>query len=115
MPTRSPRVCSKAGCGKAAHGRYCAAHQDEGKAYDRRRGSAAKRGYGRRWREYTRWFLAQPENRLCKCGCGRLSREVDHIKAVSGPDDPRFWDPTNHQGLTKECHSRKTMGEMRGG
>lgn len=112
MPSRPPRPCPK--CGTATTGRYCERHTGEARRYDRERGSAAKRGYDRRWRKYTAWFLAQPENRICRCGCGRLSREVDHIKPVTGPDDPMFWEPTNHQGLTHECHSRKTASENGG-
>lgn len=41
-----------------------------------------------------------------------MSKEVDHIIPVDGPNDPRFWDHKNHQGLTHECHSRKTMIEI---
>lgn len=115
MPSKSPRVCNKPGCGVPTMGGYCERHKGEVLRYERERASAAKRGYGRRWRRYAKWFLAQPENRICKCGCGRLSSEVDHIEPVNGPDDPMFWEPTNHQGLTHECHSRKTMKELRRG
>lgn len=94
-------------------GRYCPTHTQEPKRRDRERLDATKRGYGSRWRKYRAWFLGQPENRLCACGCGRLSREVDHVVPVSGPEDPLFWEQSNHQGLTHECHSRKTMTEMR--
>ncbi|WEG14915.1 HNH endonuclease [Pullulanibacillus sp. KACC 23026] len=44
---------------------------------------------------------------------GRLepSRHTDHIKPVSGPNDPLFWDPNNHQALCVSCHSTKTAKE----
>lgn len=45
---------------------------------------------------------------ICACGCRQPAEEVDHIIPVTGPDDPLFWEPSNHQGLTKACHSRKT-------
>lgn len=114
MPSRSPRVCNKPGCGRKTLGKYCEkCEPTERNSYDRTRGSSTERGYGRRWREYALWFLNLPENRICKCGCGRMSKEVDHIVPISGPDDPLFWESSNHQGLTKECHSEKTMRETR--
>lgn len=113
MPSRPMRACNKPGCGRATTERYCDQHQELPRRHDLERPSAAKRGYDRRWRKYVKWFLAQPEHRICACGCGRLATEVDHIKPVSGPDDPMFWSGSNHQGLTHECHSRKTMSEMR--
>jgi 5-methylcytosine-specific restriction protein A len=39
------------------------------------------------------------------------SEHVDHIKPVSGPGDPLFWEPTNHQALCQSCHSIKTARE----
>ncbi|WP_269448179.1 HNH endonuclease [Lentibacillus sp. JNUCC-1] len=33
--------------------------------------------------------------------------EVDHIVPHRGDRD-LFWDPNNHQGLCKSCHSKKT-------
>jgi 5-methylcytosine-specific restriction endonuclease McrA len=35
------------------------------------------------------------------------SEVVDHIKEVSGPYDPLFWDRSNHQALCFECHEKK--------
>ena len=40
--------------------------------------------------------------------CNRASCDVDHIKAVDGPNDPLFWETLNHQALCHSCHSRKT-------
>lgn len=37
--------------------------------------------------------------------------DLDHIEAVDGQSDPKFWDTTNHQGLCKECHGMKTAAE----
>jgi 5-methylcytosine-specific restriction enzyme A len=79
-----------------------------------RRPTAARRGYGHQWAAYSRAYLARPENRLCRCGCGKRSQHVDHIQAVSGPADPLFWEPSNHQPLTHGCHTRKT-NRMDGG
>jgi 5-methylcytosine-specific restriction protein A len=83
-------------------------HRPSGhRTYDQQRGSAAARGYGYRWRIYRRWFLRR--NPLCSCG--QAATDVDHIKAVSGPDDPLFWEPSNHQPLCHPCHSAKTRRE----
>jgi 5-methylcytosine-specific restriction protein A len=43
--------------------------------------------------------------------CHAPAEHVDHVEAVDGPDDPRFWDPTCHQPLCASCHSRKTATE----
>lgn len=81
------------------------------KVHDQQRGSAHSRGYTRRWQAYSGWFLSQEENALCACGCGNPSEETDHIQPVTGPDDPLFWNPDNHQGLCGDCHKRKTIRE----
>lgn len=75
------------------------------------RPNSAARGYGSRWRKYRLAFLSR--HPVCACGCGHGATDVDHIKPVDGPDDPLFWDPKNHQPLTHECHSRKTMAELK--
>ena len=80
------------------------------KIIDRQRPSAARRGYGRRWQRYRLSFLA--EHPICDCGCGHPSTDLDHIIPATGPDDPLFWDPDNHQALTHKCHSKKTMKEV---
>jgi 5-methylcytosine-specific restriction endonuclease McrA len=43
---------------------------------------------------------------------------IDHIVPVTGPDDPRFWDMSNHQALCSRahgCHDRKRQREGRTG
>lgn len=72
------------------------------------RPSAHRRGYGRRWREYALGFLMR--NPVC-AECGRKALHVDHLRAVSGPDDPEFWLEENHRSLCPSCHSRKTVRE----
>jgi 5-methylcytosine-specific restriction protein A len=73
--------------------------------YNRRRGSAASRGYGSRWRRLRRMIL----NRQPICArCPAAATEVDHImpRAAGGGDDD-----ANLQGLCKSCHSAKTASE----
>ncbi len=80
------------------------------------RKTVAQKGYGSRWTEYSKRF--RHNNPLCaEClKMGRLTSvehggHVDHIKAVSGPNDPLFWDTANHVSLCRPCHSRKTAQE----
>lgn len=96
------------------------------KALERPRGANA-RGYTYRWQQYRkRWLEQHP-----LCGdtlngssdewseCARRKRvtlgtDVDHIQRVTGPDDERFWDQTNHETLCHTCHSLKTARESHG-
>ncbi|MGE4163880.1 MAG: HNH endonuclease [Vicinamibacterales bacterium] len=104
---RARRVCHVPGCPAFEP---CPAH---GAANGR--GTPAARGYDRRWREYSERFRrANPDCRLC----GQQGRKVpcalvDHIEPVSGPSDPGFWDPANHQALCRPCHATKTKVEGR--
>jgi 5-methylcytosine-specific restriction enzyme A len=78
------------------------------------RASAAKRGYDRRWRAYRLAFLAShPLCLMCEVEDGLYvaATEVDHVQAVSGPEDPKFWDASNHRPLCKRHHSLKTAQE----
>jgi 5-methylcytosine-specific restriction protein A len=81
---------------------------------ERQRPSAARRGYGPRWRRARTVFLAR--HPLCvRCQAkGRLepSTVVDHIVPHRG-DQKLFWDESNWQGLCKLCHDAKTAREGR--
>jgi 5-methylcytosine-specific restriction protein A len=83
---------------------------------DRRRPSAARRGYGPRWRRARAAYLAR--HPLCvPCeSAGRLvaATVVDHVVPHRG-DDRLFWDEDNWQGLCKRCHDGKTAREGRWG
>ncbi len=116
MPRRSPRGCAQPGCPELAYdGRYCEEHQREREErYDAKRGSAAKRGYGRRWRKLRKMFLnahplcADPFGVHAAAGEIVQATQVDHIKPkrAGGRDS---WD--NLQALCDSCHSRKTALE----
>ena len=77
-----------------------------------RRPNSYRRGYSTdRWITYRKRFIVK--NPFCR-SCLKRGREVptyavDHIKRVNGPEDPLFWEPTNHQPLCRSCHSRKTV------
>ncbi|HEY3363938.1 MAG TPA: HNH endonuclease signature motif containing protein [Symbiobacteriaceae bacterium] len=105
------RPCTTPGCPNLTQGGPCPEHA---KKRERDRGSAAERGYDARWQRYRKWFLAQPENALCRIclqsGTVTASTVVDHIKPHKG-DYELFWDPTDHQGTCKPCHDSKTARE----
>lgn len=112
MPRRPDTPCARPGCPAKGTGRFCAEHaRQRAQSYDRNRPSSTARGYDRRWRRYRSYFLSQPEHVVCACGCGQVATDVDHIQPVTGPDDPLFWDASNHQALTHACHARKTALE----
>ena len=92
---------------------HCEAHKQQTRRQeDQRRGSAASRGYGHRWRQAREGYLrAHP---LC-VECERQGRltpatDVDHIKPHKG-DRTLFWQSSNWQSLCATCHSTKTARE----
>jgi 5-methylcytosine-specific restriction enzyme A len=83
---------------------------------DRQRPSAARRGYGPRWRRARAAYLARhPLCVRCKA-VGRLAPAavVDHVVPHRG-DQRLFWDTSNWQGLCKPCHDAKTARDGRWG
>ena len=118
MPRSAPHPCGKSGCPNLVHGRYCAPHQREADlAYTQARGTVAQRGYGAAWAAYSRSYRQQhPRCVACLArGVHTPTACVDHITPVSGPRDPLFWEPSNHQSLCLSCHSTKTVTEDRRG
>ena len=115
MPTKPLRPCRHAGCNKLTRNGYCEIHE---KLYRKttqskdNRESSAKRGYGRKWRNESKLYLA--ENPWCKscmvAGRRVPATEVDHIIPHKG-DKKLFWDRKNWQGLCSSCHSKKTSRE----
>jgi 5-methylcytosine-specific restriction enzyme A len=83
---------------------------------DRQRPSAARRGYGPRWRRARAAYLER--NLLCvRCReVGRLeaATTVDHIIPHRG-DQTLFWDEENWAAICKRCHDVKTVREGRWG
>lgn len=112
MPMRAPRLC---GCGRVVQtGQRCSvcavARQRQAET---RRPSARERGYDSKWDKERAEYLARPENRLCRCGCGRNADMVDHIIPHRG-DKKLFWDRKNWQPLaTSPCHASKKQRQER--
>lgn len=115
MPSRAPRVCGHC---NTLHdpGEACpvaAARARERKArHDAQRPSAASRGYDADWRRESKAFLAEPANRYCACGCGRLADMVDH-KVPHRGDRKLFWDRRNWQPLNHHCHNSTKQRQER--
>ena len=115
MPTAPKSPCAHPGCPKLTElgVAFCGAHRGQRRRiYDRQRGSAAKRLYGRAWQRARAAFLNR--HPLCVV-CASEDRttaatEVDHIKPHGG-DLILFWDRENWQALCKSCHSSKTADE----
>lgn len=120
MPDRAWRPCARsyAGCPNLTKGTYCEECEPKfGKAaQDRARGSAASRGYGRKWQVESQAFLR--EHPFCMCEECRvkpeeerdLSEVVDHITPHCG-DQKLFWRRSNWQAMSKRHHDRKTALE----
>ena len=89
------------------------------RSYDnRRRPSAARRGYDNRWQKLRlRKLATQPicENPAKRRGCTDLATEIDHIIPFQGREDPLRLDWGNLQSLCKSCHSSKTRIEQNDG
>jgi len=106
MPTRPP-VHRPPGWRSAAEVR---------RELDRQRPSAARRGYGPRWRRARAAFLAlHPLCASCQAE-GRLAAAtvVDHVVPHRG-DPVLFWEESNWQSQCKLCHDAKTAREGRWG
>jgi 5-methylcytosine-specific restriction enzyme A len=86
------------------------------RALDRQRPSAARRGYGSRWRRVRDAFLAR--HPLCSAceAAGRVvpATVVDHVLPHRG-DQRLFWDERNWTAMCKRCHDAKTAREGRWG
>ena len=100
MMPQAPRVHRPAYLGTVEE-----AEQARQKDLNRRRGSAASRGYGHRWRKASVGY--RRKHTLCVCCLARFSRTttaelVDHIVPHKG-DMKIFWDRSNWQSLCDNC------------
>jgi 5-methylcytosine-specific restriction protein A len=116
MPSVPKRPCTYPGCGALVSATRCDKHRSVGaKQYDKQRGSSAQRGYGYRWQKASAAFLlAHPLCQCAECREGQLrvrpSQVTDH-KIPHRGDMRLFWDSTNWQAMSKDCHDKKTASE----
>ncbi len=122
MPHAPLTPCAEPRCPTLVTKGRCALHRRQ---VEQRRGSAYSRGYTKRWQAYrATWLSHYPlcgdgltgtQDSQCKAqGRVAAAKDVDHIQRVQGEDDPRFYDPMNHQSLCHACHSAKTQRENEG-
>lgn len=107
MPSKPFKPCSKTGCPRLTRERFCEDHIQLANKYDQYRESAAKRGYGAKWRRARAGYLAN--HPIC-ARCGDIATVVDHITPHKG-NMALFWNTGNWQPLCKPCHDRKTVKE----
>ena len=83
---------------------------------DRTRPSAARRGYGTRWRKARQAYLARHRWCVMCKAAGRMepATVVDHVVPHRG-DQQLFWDEGNWAPACKPCHDAKTAREGRWG
>jgi 5-methylcytosine-specific restriction protein A len=112
MPRRAARLCAFPSCPEIVEvGGYCAEHRPVEK-----RGSAAKRGYGRQWQKVRKRQLSVSP--LCADPRGRhvgrvvVATEAHHMIALRNGGTNHL---SNLQSLCKPCHSYETVRETRGG
>ena len=114
MPHKAGRNCTTLGCAGIVQAGRCSVCGPTGRGaqreYDQRRGSAAARGYDRRWQKIRLMHLrANPLCVMCLAeGRTTLATDVDHIvpRRQGGTDAP-----SNLQSLCHSHHSQKTAGE----
>lgn len=108
------KTCSVSGCPELVPTGRCTEHTRQA---DRRRGSAARRGYGTRHaKSFREGVLAK--HPYCVLGCGRKAAHADHwpldrqtlVLRGMDPDDP-----ANGRGLCHPCHSSETARHQPGG
>ena len=115
MLMKLKRPCGMAVCSELVISTkyYCEYHDKQiRKHLDEERGTAAFRGYGRKWQRARKYYLAR--HPLCvectKEDRVRAATVVDHIIPHRG-DRKLFWDVSNWQPLCKRHHDIKTGRE----
>jgi 5-methylcytosine-specific restriction enzyme A len=116
VPSAPLRECSWSGCRTLVTRGRCDAHEaivvareaERRAAFDRARPNATARGYGTKWRNYSKRRLrSHPLCVMCAAkGITRLAEVTDHIVPHRG-DKKLFWDPKNHQSLCRPCNTTK--------
>lgn len=111
MATKAPTTCNRPGCAGLVRNGVCSAcgprRTHRNRQHDEQRGSAAHRGYDRRWRRVRLMQLRQyPLCTDCNAA-GRVTAatEVHHIIAVR---DGGTNEQSNLLSLCKSCHSTRT-------
>lgn len=104
MPHRPLSYCTwPGGCSNKVVSGRCPEHK---RKYERDRGSASKRGYGREWQRIRDDYLDRHPFCEAEEGCTELATQVDHIDG-GGPRGDNS--DANLQALCARHHSKKTV------
>lgn len=107
MPYAAPRPCLAPACPELVRSSgYCDRHRSERTAYDRRRGSAARRGYDSTWRPVRLAYLQRVGWRCERCGARPADTSRLHVHhVVPLRDGGARLNPSNLQALCESCHN----------
>lgn len=112
MASRPKRPCRYPRCPALVESGYCEEHSSEAKRYDKERGSASARGYGKAWQHLRKEILLRDSYTCQDCGCFVGMRKGDaHVDHITSKDRGGTDDESNLQTLCESCHSRKTVLE----
>lgn len=125
LEPRCPNLVTAGGPGRGRCPQHARAHV---RAYEAVRGNARARGYDSRWARYSKALRRQhplcgmrppeapvtPDSVCLREGRTTPGELTDHIRPVTGPHDPGFFDPSNHQVLCWHCHQLKRARERHG-
>jgi 5-methylcytosine-specific restriction protein A len=108
------KVCAEPGCPNLTEGTRCEnCRKAKRRREDRKRPSAAKRGYDKQWsitrREYLKRYPWCEE-----AGCNETATDVDHIDGL-GPNGPQGHDWSNLRSYCHRHHSQRTAKDQPGG
>ena len=103
MPNAPKRPCGHPRCRNLVEGGgRCSTHRT-GEA----RGTAAQRGYDSRWQRFRKWFLAQPENVLCRDCETAIATDVHHVKKLREFPELKY-DERWLMPLCARCHAKRS-------
>jgi 5-methylcytosine-specific restriction enzyme A len=116
MPHSALKVCQRPGCGALCNGRFCKQHAgaapaiERRRVFDRERGSACARGYGRRHQRLRKLVLARDPLCTVKIMCDGTapSTDYDHMVPLAEGGENTL---ENAAGACHACHSYKTATE----
>lgn len=118
MPRRALTPCPAPGCPEVTEGGRCDNHQRQA---ERTRGSAARRGYGKKHRQRFRRLVLERDICCVLCrnaGKWTLATVADHWPLSRRELEERGLDPDDPEhgrGLCHDCHSRETARNQPGG
>lgn len=113
MPELPQKPCRNPLCpNTTSRGGYCEKCRPPRRESNRKRPSAARRGYGRKWRESTRRNKLAKDPLCERCSAPEAPVEAEEVHHKDGNPRNNRWE--NLESLCKSCHSRETKGAQEG-